>query len=1021
MPTQDTTIQVPFAGALQEHIAPKLLDPPALRTAANVMWTSAGRVGKRYGSTAQTKTVFHSSGSADLTALKRIFPWGSSWGVVGTISTVARPVVASYSAQLSNLVLSAVVPNAVATRTALSALNTYNSAASNYLYHAVYSVQVGGYLVVAAGGLSVTSPSTPVMSLSIYDATTGALMVPPTTVSCTPGYSRLVACGTSVLFIYDTGAANTLGSKYIDLTNATTIATGWTTSATTLTNVSLSTSDAWSIDVMGGTGTSACFLVYRTTTASTLNVKRLDSTGTVTHTQTAVSASMDYGCAIGGSDGDTVWVTYNDASGVRAVGLSPADLTLTVAVGTVSATKCRTWCSITNEATGYARFAGCSDAGGGAATLYMRGFYNSSGSVATAGSALAYFNWRPATKLFRVDGNTYLGAVVSTGSTDPAQRGLVIIDAVVGGSYGALPVSSVAMRIHDSSTQLISKPAPVTVSGTTATAVIPVARSAQATGLDRVDLDFAAQDRWMPAEMDGATYLSAGTPVVSDGGNVAEVSFVTPPPQPAGAVTAVAGAPNGSYQYAAVYRWVDLRGRVHRSQVSLVSSTVVTGGAFRVTVTVTTQPITSKLAVAGTTAGQVWIDIYRTKALAGGDSTLYYLDSVANTTSAATVAYTDNTADSSLTVPVYTAGGVLDYQSPPSLRYLTVYRGRIFGVADDGQTLYASNVRNAGDAVSFNDLLTIAFPDGGPITALAVMDDRLFVFKRDRIYWFAGDGPAANGQGSDWGTPAALQTDAGATSPYVVTTPNGIVYRSSRGMMMLSRGLTVEYIGGAIENTIQAYPTLTSASLYVDANVEHALLTMTDSGGTSGVTIAWNHRENLWSVWDFYDADAAASSAPVTTATMVNGVWFWGVPGGRPYVLDTATYLDSGTWVTMTVTTAFFKPAGLQGYVRTKRLSVLGRCVTQAKLTVMVATDSNSFAQSHTFDEATAGVSVTGTDPLRAGLHIARQTGALFSVQLVDSAPASSVGTGQGFELDGIAWVVGVLPGVSRLPAAQRA
>jgi hypothetical protein len=59
-----------------------------------------------------------------------------------------------------------------------------------------------------------------------------------------------------------------------------------------------------------------------------------------------------------------------------------------------------------------------------------------------------------------------------------------------------------------------------------------------------------------------------------------------------------------------------------------------------------------------------------------------------------------------------------------------------------------------GEAVAFNDTLSVTVDQrGGPITALAVLDDKLLIFKESAIFALAGDGPSNTGAGQDYGAP----------------------------------------------------------------------------------------------------------------------------------------------------------------------------------------------------------------------------------------------------------------------------
>src|SRR5208283_5242873 len=87
----------------------------------------------------------------------------------------------------------------------------------------------------------------------------------------------------------------------------------------------------------------------------------------------------------------------------------------------------------------------------------------------------------------------------------------------------------------------------------------------------------------------------------------------------------------------------------------------------------------------------------------------------------------------------------------------------------------------------------------GPITALAPMDGNLVIFKKNAIYYINGTGPDNTGANSQYSQPLFISSTVGCINTNsIVFTDSGLIFQSDKGLWLLGRNLSVQYIGAAV-------------------------------------------------------------------------------------------------------------------------------------------------------------------------------------------------------------------------------
>lgn len=398
--------------------------------------------------------------------------------------------------------------------------------------------------------------------------------------------------------------------------------------------------------------------------------------------------------------------------------------------------------------------------------------------------------------------------------------------------------------------------------------------------------------------------IAGGVPQFYDGLQVRELGFLLYPE----GVTAVAvGAGTGLmaagvYQYSVVYEVTDNLGQIHRSAPSTPVS--VTAAALdSVTVTIPNLRI-------GAWGTAVRLVVYRT---AVNGSIFYRVTAsatpTANDPTTNTTTYTDSVADASITSNelLYTTGGIVENVTPSACKYAVTINGRVFLAGfSDGNVVACSKLLRDGEPPAFSDLLSVACdPDGGPVTGLGYVDDKVIVYKRDRILALTGAGPTDTGLGL-YETPRTVTTEQGCSSAAsIVAVPEGSMFQSPGGIYLLDRSLQTSYIGAPVEYWNDQ--TVVGAARATDA-------TRVVFWTAAGPALVYDWQYQQWSTWTGHAA---------TSATVWGGLLAF-VRDDGALLVQSDTYTDAGAFIRLRATFGWMAFAGIQGWERLYRVRILG-------------------------------------------------------------------------------------------------
>lgn len=283
--------------------------------------------------------------------------------------------------------------------------------------------------------------------------------------------------------------------------------------------------------------------------------------------------------------------------------------------------------------------------------------------------------------------------------------------------------------------------------------------------------------------------------------------------------------------------------------------------------------------------------------------------------------YTDATAGVQESI---TPGGELESIVPPGASIIAANDTRIFlaGLAADPDRVWYSRHRADGEVASFNDYLSFDVPHaGGDITALAFLNETLYVFRETAIYMVPGDGFANDTTGQNYGPAICISADIGAVSAEAVAlTPLGLLFKSSKGWYVLGGAQGVQYVGAGVADYDSESPV---AITVVES--QHQIRCLTASRMLVLDYLAQQWAE--WSIGGGLDAVMWQGSHTYISST---------ASSVAPYVQGT-TY--SGVDYAMDVELAWWKPSDLLGENKLQHFHILGEYRGDHDLRVRIAKD----------------------------------------------------------------------------------
>ncbi len=886
-----------------------------------------------------------------------------------------------------------------------------------------------GYLVNTwlATNLAASSADT---LIAVTNAATGSVVRAPEAVgaaSTMPGEPLLATYGNYVILIRSSAAA-TITAHYLDTTSAATITTGWVAFGASIATDMLNGPIAYAVQSLSDRV--ALAYVNNSAGVSQITVKTLTVAGGVLQTQALNTASVTpIHVAVCGSTSDTLWVTWDEATLIRAQGLSPSSITSTLATKATIITL-PTGClfvGIAQSATAGAARIIANDSSA-TTTARTRSVVTTAGAAVASGTECRVPFARCLQRPWQYAGRFY--AVVSA---SPDQKTNTIVDWTDAVTY-MRPVGVIDPGLCSESVCLL---ATTVVSATSSTLYMlaTVTRSGAADATMLVEMDYASSRRWMPCAYGDSMFLSGGLLSYSDGVRVAEASFLYRPKVPTTTNGGTGITATTGWRYVCVFEEVDGDGNWHISGISTPST--ITGAITNKTITVSTMPlsISARVNTLPATASGVRVAFYRT--LDGGVAPYYRVGFTPNDTSVTAVTFADAVSDAVLAAnaKLYEQPGVpgtaQDRRPPPGLSMLVVYNGCLVGAT--GSDVWYSGQNVSGEGAWFNPVFQVPVPGDGDITAIWVMDGTLFVSKRREIYAITGEAPSDNAATGGLGLPRRLAVDVGCIeSRSICVTAFGTFFQSDRGIEILTRSQAVQWIGQPVQNTLAVCPIVTSATVDPGSACVLIELAAAESAGlvtSAGRTLVYDLSLQKWVSIDRRRNSAGATDAPSQSACMIyTGSAYryaWLSAAGVVHYESTTSLDADGSPVCKRAVSANVRAAGFQGFQHVNKTLLLAKYLTPHDLSLSFAYDYSAVfktARLYTSADLAAVTLVLPNMQLEHDMHDDARCEAV-RVQLQEAPPSVGVGTfGIGQSATWIALTLEIVPqtGAYGLPDVSR-
>lgn len=387
-----------------------------------------------------------------------------------------------------------------------------------------------------------------------------------------------------------------------------------------------------------------------------------------------------------------------------------------------------------------------------------------------------------------------------------------------------------------------------------------------------------------------------------------------------------------TYSYIFYYETEDAQNNIIRSAISKTYTAAITAGSSAIVyLDIPTLRVTNHK--------QVSIKVFRN---APSVDTTTFHDLLPNTplyssTGSDSIFLVDNTPDSSLlgNPTLYTTGGILEDTATPAPWALSTYKTRVMMTDSENRTnLWYSKEVIPGTPVEMTDLQILQFTNRwGDLNAHIEMDDKEILFFANQnigaIFYMTGEGPDATGGNNDFSQPIFITDSVSTTNQNsIVRVPDGVMFQSNKGIWILGRDLSVNYIGAPVE----AYNSQTVTSAQIIPKSTRVQFTL-----DNGNVLVWDYYQKQWSVF--------------TGINAVSSVLFQGLftylqqyQASQKAVVAQETpgiYSDLGKPIAINLSLGWLSFSGFQGYQRLYKIYLKGQYLSPHILNVSLAYDFN--------------------------------------------------------------------------------
>jgi hypothetical protein len=283
---------------------------------------------------------------------------------------------------------------------------------------------------------------------------------------------------------------------------------------------------------------------------------------------------------------------------------------------------------------------------------------------------------------------------------------------------------------------------------------------------------------------------------------------------------------------------------------------------------------------------------------------------------------------------LYTEGGVLESQCPPSLKDVESGKGRLWGLTDN--KLFYTKPIEERVAPEWNYALTLDIPDDtGITTGIGSMDDKVVAFTERGTYVVYGDGPNALGTGGTFAQLLRIPGNIGCIARgSIVECPLGIAFLSQQGFYLLDRGLNLTFIGKPVESSVDALIRLglphTIVSAVHDIGNKHVRFIVDSSmpgiGDMKRDHYIWYYESNQWGRFTSFNELQSVYSRGRVVSLFDRGVNLMTGQRTIQTTIEQDETSEYGTFVAplkMKARTGWIDLGNIDGFERVKRFNFL--------------------------------------------------------------------------------------------------
>ena len=303
---------------------------------------------------------------------------------------------------------------------------------------------------------------------------------------------------------------------------------------------------------------------------------------------------------------------------------------------------------------------------------------------------------------------------------------------------------------------------------------------------------------------------------------------------------------------------------------------------------------------------------------------------------------------------------------------VAVLKNRVFYITPTRDRIRYSKSFTSDFAAEFNDVLEIRVSsDRGKLVALAAMDDNLIIFAERGIFTvLIGNGPSADGSGSSFGLARPIPADGGCISPRSVAVgPVGIYFQSQRGIYLLSRQLSVGFVGHAVQDLTEGYRVTAAEFASYDTEVRFHLskdyIDRKANGQQSQPMVVHNYEKDIWTRHDGIGTQSGwGEEQTYLNLNISNGIF------REDNGWDDATPAydsQSGGNFRHTVETGWIPLAGISGFQRIRRIHIEGEWYDSDVLVTVMYDYDETDSEFHRYLAADL------SDPMHIRLSVAKQ------------------------------------------------